>query len=315
MTNASKQACYPRQVPQKRQLWRGVIFFIVLWSVLAFPQIAQASTVSLYNNTSLDGNWASAVGVELAQSFSTGADPVGLNSVGFHYRNASIDNNISLASSYTLQLYAGNDNAPTSVLIATLAQDVPVGMWADQIDSYTPTAPISLAPYSQFFVVLSGHTGGTVGWKFNPATPTTDLNSTPSFISKISSDNGNTWSTLDGNFLMSVSGNVLAIPTLNDFSNVTAVQGQSPQAISPPQASSNGSSIPGSYTYVSSNPEVAAVGENQNLMFGSLGSATITAIFVPTDLSHYYSSTITAVVTVASELPPPPTTTTFLPSG
>jgi hypothetical protein len=283
-----------------RRLWgRCAIALVALLGILALPTIARASSLTLYDNTSLDGSWTSAAGVQLAQSFSTGSDPVDLSSVSFFWRNASEDNSTSVASSYTLELFLGSGGVPTS-LVATLASDVSVETFAQSTDSYSTGSPLALAPNSQYFVVVSGDSGGTLGWKFNPAAPNTGVSPTPTHTSLSSSDGGSTWTSLPGNFIMSVTGTTLIIPTLSGFPNISATPGQAPDSFNAPSASA-----PGTFEYESSNSAVASIGENQ-ITFGAVGSATITANFYPSDQTTFYPTSITATVTVAAPPPPPP---------
>jgi hypothetical protein len=92
--------------------------------VVAFQLAAHASTISLYDNSGLTGQSTSTSGVELAQSFTTGTDPIGPGTISFQYQNANDDPSMS-SGSYTSELFASAEGAP-STLIATLASDVTV---------------------------------------------------------------------------------------------------------------------------------------------------------------------------------------------
>lgn len=85
-----------------------------------------------------------------------------------------------------------------------------------------------------------------------------------------------------------------ATPTFSAWSNVTKNFGNSPYTIAPPSVTG---SLAGTLNYTSSNPSVISISGSTATVVGA-GSATITALFTPTDSSNYETATTTNTVTV-----------------
>lgn len=85
-----------------------------------------------------------------------------------------------------------------------------------------------------------------------------------------------------------------ATPTFSSWSNLTKIFGDSPYSISAPTVTG---SLAGTFTYTSSNTSVISIAGSTATVAGA-GSATITALFTPTDTSNYETATTTNTVTV-----------------
>ena len=83
-------------------------------------------------------------------------------------------------------------------------------------------------------------------------------------------------------------------PAFTSWSNVTKTFGDSSYSITAPSLTR---SIAGSFTYTSSNSAVISISGSTATVAGA-GAATITALFTPSDLSNYETSTTTQTVTV-----------------
>ena len=83
-------------------------------------------------------------------------------------------------------------------------------------------------------------------------------------------------------------------PAFSSWSSVTKTFGDSSYSITAPSLTQ---SIAGSFTYTSSNSAVISISGSTATVAGA-GAATITALFTPSDLSNYETSTTTHTVTV-----------------
>jgi uncharacterized repeat protein (TIGR02543 family) len=97
-------------------------------------------------------------------------------------------------------------------------------------------------------------------------------------------------------------------PLLSSFTLPTKTYGDAPFTVTDPSVTG---SIPGSFTYLSDSASVATILGNSVTITGA-GSATLTALFTPTDTENYETATITALLTVsqASQSPLTITSTT-----
>ena len=166
------------------------------------PVAAVPPSVTLYSMTA-DGAWSTAEGnTWLAQSFTTESAQT-LNSVRVRIRNANTANNQSNASNFGLYLYASSANRPTGSPLATLQTNYPLDPWAD--GNITTDNSYSLAANTTYFIVMTGNSGGTTGWKHDSTAPTTTVSPLPTFYSYRSTDGGSTWNALSStNFNMTV---------------------------------------------------------------------------------------------------------------
>ena len=143
------------------------------------PVALGSSSVTLYSMTA-DGAWKTAAGSQwLAQSFSTGASPVVLTSVGVEIRNANESNSSSTPSTVTFKLFASTTSAPiqpTGSPLVTLKEEL-LGSFAS--GRVTGTVSYTLAANTRYFVVVTGSAGGTIGWKYKAEAPTSDISPTP----------------------------------------------------------------------------------------------------------------------------------------
>jgi len=266
----------------------------------ANPDRAAAQSTNLYDQMN-DGAWSVATSTNLwAQSFTTSSTATTLTSVEVWIRN-----NSGSPSSYSLALHSSAAGVPGTSLKTIVASE-PVGQWGDGRKPFPLSTPVALAASTQYFIVMSGPAGGTVGWKCNAAAPSSDVTPTPTFVNKSSSNGGSSWSAVGGgcagnNYNLIVTGAVPVAPTLGSFANVNATFGDSSQTITAPSANTAGS-----FAYSSSDTAVATV-SGTTLTFVGAGTSTITADFTPTDTANWTTASTTMTVTVAS---PPPTTTT-----
>jgi hypothetical protein len=90
------------------------------------------------------------------------------------------------------------------------------------------------------------------------------------------------------------SSTVKSTPTFSSWSNVTKTFGDANYTVTAPTVTG---SIPGSFSYSSSNTGVISISSSTFTVQGG-GSATITATFTPTDLVNYNTATTTNTVTV-----------------
>ncbi|HEY5121227.1 MAG TPA: choice-of-anchor R domain-containing protein, partial [Acidimicrobiales bacterium] len=290
----------------RKSLARVCTLIVAVVAILSFaPHIAGAASTTLFDNTGVLEDTSNAAGVEVGQSFSTGAIPVNLTSVAFDWSNGAT------SSSYSLQLYGSNAGQPSG-LMATLASNVAVAPSAQGPTTYPVALPITLLPNSQYFVVVSGDNGGTMGWKFNNSVPTTDVSPAPSYVSLVSSDGGATWTPAslpaNTNYIMQVVGNTLTVPTISGFSNLSANLGD-PNITLAAVALDGVTPVPGAFVYAAENPAVAQVVGDQ-LMITGAGMTSISAQFIPNDPTTYFTATTMSTLAVSTAPPPPPVTTT-----
>jgi hypothetical protein len=85
-----------------------------------------------------------------------------------------------------------------------------------------------------------------------------------------------------------------ATPTFSSWTNVTKTFGDANYTVTAPSVTG---SIPGTFSYSSSNTGVISISSSTFTVAGG-GSATITANFTPTDTANYNSATTTNTVTV-----------------
>ncbi len=287
----------------RNSLARVCTLIVAVVAILTFaPHVAGAASTTLFDNTGTLEDSSSAAGVEIAQSFSTGATPVNLTSVSFDWSTGAT------ASVYSLQLFGSNAGQPFG-LIATLASNVAVpALSPATLTQYSPASPITLDPNSQYFVIVSGDNTGTMSWNFNNSVPVTDVSPTPSYLAVVSSDGGATWApvTLPANtyYIMQVVGTTLTIPTISNFPNMTANVGDANTTLSA-VALDGANPVPGSFIYAAENPAVAQVSGNQ-LMITGQGTSTISAQFIPADPTTYYTAIAMSTLTVNAAPPPPP---------
>ncbi|MBU3702474.1 MAG: hypothetical protein FGM58_10560, partial [Acidimicrobiia bacterium] len=226
---------------------------VIVAGITASSGRASAASTTLYSQMN-DGAWSVATSSNYwAQSFTTSSTATALTSVEVWIRN-----NSGSGSSYSLALYSSASGAPGTSL-ATIVASESVGAWGDGRKSFSLSTPYSLAASTQYFIVMSGPAGGTVGWKCNAASPTTDVTPTPTFVNKSSSNGGSSWSAVGGgcagnNYNLIVTGAIAVAPTLGTFSNVNATYGDTAQTITDPT-----SNTAGSFAYASSNTSVATI--------------------------------------------------------
>ena len=163
-----------------------------------------------------DGPWQSTAGSTwLAQSFSTGAAPMTLNSVSVWIRNANESTGSSGPSSMSLWLYAADiNNKPTGSALYTVFNGYGFGAWADEKPVAT-SLNYSLSANTTYLLVMQGSSGGTIGWKYPSATsPTSSISPTPTFYNWRSTDSGSTWSDAapTAGFNMIVDATAAAVP-------------------------------------------------------------------------------------------------------
>jgi hypothetical protein len=87
-----------------------------------------------------------------------------------------------------------------------------------------------------------------------------------------------------------------AQPLLSSFTLSTKTFGDSPFTLTAPTVTG---SIPGSFSYTSSSLSVATISGSTVTITGG-GSATITALFTPSDTTNYETATITATLTITT---------------
>jgi len=153
-------------------------------ATLPAAQIYYQSTDGPYVN--LSGN------ARLAQTFSTGASPMVLNSVGAWIRNANASNSSSTTSSLTLNLFAVDANfKPTGSSLLTIGSGT-WGPWGDGFTTFN-SLNFNLAANTTYAVVMTGT--GTMSWKYAASVnPTSTISPTPTFYDWTSSDSGANWS-------------------------------------------------------------------------------------------------------------------------
>lgn len=196
---------------------------VVAWCALTptlFPTssgaqggVSAAAVVTPYS-LSVDGAWATAAGsTVVAQSFTTGDKPITLSSIGIWLRNADATNSYAVNSAFTLEVRTSSYGVPGS-LVETVVAAQPFGAWSDE--TVQVPAAVELDAATEYFVVLSGSAGGTIGWKYTATTPTSDVVPTPTFTNVSSADGGSSWSAgpASGGFDMVVSGTTMAPTTL-----------------------------------------------------------------------------------------------------
>lgn len=169
-------------------------FLLAVLAVLLAGALPGRAALIYSLNT--DGAWQSTAGSTwLAQTFSTGAAPMTLNSVSVWIRNANESNSSATPSSFTLRLYATDgSNKPTGSSLLTLINNQSVVAWGDGVISANLLS-FSLAPNTTYAVVMAGSAGGTMGWKYQGGTsPTSSISPTPTFYNWRSTDSGSTWS-------------------------------------------------------------------------------------------------------------------------
>ncbi|MFM8861591.1 MAG: choice-of-anchor R domain-containing protein, partial [Acidimicrobiia bacterium] len=136
---------------------------VLVAGVAASSSRASAASTTLYSQMN-DGAWSVATSSNFwAQSFTTSSTATSLTSVEVWIRN-----NSGGGSSYSLALYSSSSGMPGSSL-TTIKANESVGAWGDGRKSFTLSTPYSLAASTQYFIVMSGPAGGTVGWKCNAA--------------------------------------------------------------------------------------------------------------------------------------------------
>jgi hypothetical protein len=124
---------------------------------------------------------------------------------------------------------------------------------------------------------------------------------TVSYTDPTGSDDASAIQDSNGNDAISLSSRsvtnnstVKAIPTFSSWSNVTKTFGDANYTVTAPTVTG---SIPGSFSYSSSNTGVISISSSTFTVAGG-GSTTITATFTPTDSANYNSATTTNTVTV-----------------
>lgn len=202
----------------------------------AAAQAAQATVYSM----STDGPWATAAGSTWqAQSFTTGAVSSTLSSVSVRIRNANASNSSSVPSSLSVALHASSGGQP-GTKVTDLLTGTSVGAWADT--DFSASSTQALSPSTTYFIVVTGSSGGTIGWKYNTSTqPTTSVSPAPTFTNMTSTDGGSTWTTNSGSYAnMTVQVDELppAAPTL-----ATLTPGNGTLAVTATLGSDNGSPV------------------------------------------------------------------------
>ncbi len=170
-------------------------FVLCLGFLLTLPRGAVAADFALYDQFG-DGEWRSTSGsTVLAQSFSSHSSGRYLKSVKVWIRNANESNSGSTSSSYSVSIWTSSSGNP-SVKVADLATGVAAGQWSESTTTFTATSDIDLGTGpADYFVVVAGSAGGTVGWKCNATAPTA-AEPAGSYAARISSDGGSSWSSL-----------------------------------------------------------------------------------------------------------------------
>lgn len=193
---------------------RGVTALALAAGVVLIPQLPAASTapVDLYAQTQ-DGAWRTAQGsIWLAQSFTTSAASDTLT-VSVRIRNANESNASATPSTYSLDLRPAtmSSQPDTSAVGVWVVQNRSVGAWGDGWETFTVATP--LAANTQYFIVMTGSTNGTLGWKFASSDSiTTSVTPVPTFSALRSQDAGVSWqSVTSSGFAMVVT--VTSAPT------------------------------------------------------------------------------------------------------
>jgi len=161
--------------------------------LVAAPAVG-ASSQQVYDLTP-NGAWITAEGnTWLAQSFTTGAIAPTLSSVRFWVRNANTSNSSSVPSTFNLALHASSGGSPGTKIADISPSSVSVGNFGEEEPTYTSSQ--SLSASTQYFVVLTGSAGGTIGWKYTAGPPSSSVSPAPTFTAKQSTDGGASWSTI-----------------------------------------------------------------------------------------------------------------------
>lgn len=145
---------------------------------------------------STDGPWQlGASPTRLAQTFSTGAATMTLDSVGVWYRNANGSNSSSSPGNLTLSLFATDGSfKPTGSSLLTIVNSQSLGAWSDGWVTGT-NLNYALAANTRYAVVFAATGGSTISWKYNNSTPiVSSISPTPTFYDWQSTDSGATWS-------------------------------------------------------------------------------------------------------------------------
>ena len=149
----------------------------------------------IYSGTS-DGPWQQgAAATRLSQTFSTGASPMTLDSVGVWVRNANESNSSATAGTLTLELFAvDGSNKPTGSSLLTVVNAQSVDAWGDGWVTGTSLG-YPLSANTTYALAFIGSGGSTMSWKYNDSTAiASSVSPTPTFFNWQSPDNGATWS-------------------------------------------------------------------------------------------------------------------------
>lgn len=175
---------------QGRGIGLGALTFCLL-SLLSFSTLAvRATDFTVYDMTT-DGAWQGATGTtRIAQAFTSDSGGRYLKSVRIRVRNANSTNSSSTQGQMTLSLWSSTGTVPQQK-VTDLIVGQTVGQWADGDFTFTATSDIDLGALAQQYFVVFQSTN-TVSWKCDTTSPTPGA-AVATFVRKISSDGGTTW--------------------------------------------------------------------------------------------------------------------------
>lgn len=182
----------------------------------------------IYSGTS-DGPWQlGASPNRLAQTFSTGAAPMTLDSVSVWVRNANSGNSSASPGTLTLSLFATDGSfKPTGSSLLTIVNSQSIDPWGDGWVTGT-NLNHALTANTRYAVVFAASGGSTISWKYNNTNPiVSSISPTPTFYDWQSTDNGATWSNASPTtgFNMVVNASTSPVPEvdLNGLGGVVAL--------------------------------------------------------------------------------------------
>ena len=170
------------------------------------------------------GTWQSMEGglSRLAQTFTTGADALTLNSISIWIRNASEDDFDSQAGSLSLNLYATDGaSRPTGSSLLPIVSGMPIEEWYNNPQGPVETTSTrflglsyQLSPNTTYAVVFEPSASGTISWRYpNSGAPVSDISPSPTFYNW--QWNGSSWANADPSLGFSMNITATAVPEPN----------------------------------------------------------------------------------------------------